>query len=321
MSEGRSCPLHYRYRPEQLTATPEACDADVLYVIGGLYGNPFALDEIEAMAARERQGGVRVKLVFNGDFNWFNVDDNLFRAINNRVLAHDAITGNVEYELARPADGAGCGCAYPDFVDNEVVERSNRIMERLQTVAGNHPDLQERLADLPRYRCLILGGLKVVILHGDPESLAGWGLSHEALEQDGAGQLAGWFRQSDADVIVSTHTCLPVARHLNVEGRPRLFLNNGSAGMGNLAGDARGLVARLALNGAPEGALAAARVGSLYGSLMPVGFPLLAWLTLFDRLWPAGSDAELSYRHRILNGTSLSPEQLLPLNGIGERLN
>ena len=57
MTEGRSCPLQYRYRPEQLTAEPQACDADVLYVIGGLYGNPCALDEIEAMAEREQRGG------------------------------------------------------------------------------------------------------------------------------------------------------------------------------------------------------------------------------------------------------------------------
>jgi predicted phosphodiesterase len=319
MSEGRSCPLHYRYRPEQLTATSEACDADVLYVIGGLYGNPFALDEIEAMAARERQDGLRVKLLFNGDFNWFNVDDDLFRAINNRVLAHGAITGNVEYELARPADGVGCGCAYPDFVDSEVVERSNRIMERLQTVAGNHPDLEERLADLPRYRCVIFGGLKVVILHGDPESLAGWGLAHEALEQGGDGQLANWFRQTGADVIVSTHTCLPVIRQLTVSGKARLFLNNGSAGMGNLQGDARGLIARLSLSAPVASAFAPAGAVPLNGALVPVDFPRDDWLALFDRLWRPGSDAALSYRHRIINGTSLTAEQLLRVNGTGER--
>ncbi|MGM0570483.1 metallophosphoesterase family protein [Marinobacter sp.] len=320
MTEGRSCPLHYRYRPEQLTMAPQACDADVLYVIGGLYGNPFALDEIEAMAEREQQGGLRVKLIFNGDFNWFNADDALFRDVNDRVLSHDAITGNVEYELARPGDGAGCGCAYPDFVEDAVVERSNRIMERLQRVAGNHPDLQERLAGLPRYRCLIFGGLKVVILHGDPESLAGWGLAHEALTQAGDGQLAEWFRQTDADVIVSTHTCLPVIRHLTVGGRVRLFLNNGAAGMGNLLGDPRGLIARLALTSpAPEG-LGPEYPLPLHGALVPVDFPLADWIVRFDHLWPPGSDAALSYRHRILKGTSLTVKQLLGLTGTGERL-
>lgn len=318
MSAGRSCPLHYRYRPEQLTRSPEPCDADVLYVAGGLYGNPFALDEIEAMADRDRQQGHRVRLLFNGDFNWFNADSRLFEQINTRVLAHGATTGNVEYELARPEAGAGCGCAYPDFVDDTVVERSNRIMTRLQAIARNHPALQEMLADLPRYQCLMFGGLNVVVLHGDAESLAGWGLSHEVLNRQGNGRLTDWFRRTGADLIVSSHTCLPVMRHLEVDGRPRLFLNNGSAGMGNLAGDAAGLVARIALSPPPEGACILTSGPSLSAALVPVQFPLAPWLTLFDRLWPPDSDAALSYRHRILNGTALTMEQLNERRSRGE---
>jgi len=175
MTEGRTCPLAYRYRPEDLCAEPETLDADVIYVIGGLYGNPHALDEIERMALAEERLGRSVALVFNGDFNWFNASDPLFRDINERVLKHTVSLGNVDYELANPNDGAGCGCAYPEFVDQGVVERSNAIMERLQGTAAVHPDIQARLDALPRYRCLLFGGLKVLVLHGDPESLAGWG--------------------------------------------------------------------------------------------------------------------------------------------------
>lgn len=311
MTQGRSCPLHYRYQPGDLTRAPIACDADVLYVVGGLYGNPYALDEVEAMAQRERDRGHRVQLLFNGDFNWFNASDELFREINTRVLDHWATTGNVEYELAQPGDGAGCGCAYPDFVDDAVVERSNRIMSRLQSVAANHSDLQDRLAVLPRYQCLMFGGLKVVVLHGDPESLAGWGLSHEMLESQGDGPLIGWFRETDADVLVSTHTCLPVMRHLEVSGRPRIFLNNGAAGMGNLQGDRSGLLARLAFTPPHRGAYGLRGALPVRAALVPVRFPLAPWLALFDRLWPEGSDAALSYRHRILNGTGLAVTQLL----------
>ncbi len=115
--EGRACPVHYRYRPERLCEQAETVADDVLYMIGGLYGNPFALNEIESMARRERASGRSVRLVFNGDFNWFNASDSLFREINQRVLRHTASLGNVEYELAHPSAGAGCGCAYPDFVD------------------------------------------------------------------------------------------------------------------------------------------------------------------------------------------------------------
>src|SRR5690554_6487862 len=89
-TEGRSCPLAYRYRPEALCGEPSHASESVLYIVGGLYGNTFALDEIEAMAQ-----------------------------------------------------------------------------------ADQHPDIQKKLSLLPRYRCLIFGGLKILVLHGDPESLAG----------------------------------------------------------------------------------------------------------------------------------------------------
>ncbi len=78
----------------------------MLYIVGGLYGNAFALDEIEVMVRAEERHGHRVKLVFNGDFNWFNADDTLFREINSRILDHTAILGNVDYELSVPNAGA-----------------------------------------------------------------------------------------------------------------------------------------------------------------------------------------------------------------------
>lgn len=311
--EGRSCPIHYRYQPERLLAEPETCDADVLYVAGGLYGNPFALDTLESMVAADQANGLRVRLLFNGDFNWFNADDELFEDINRRVLGYDAILGNVEYELANPSDGAGCGCAYPNFVDDQVVARSNRIMTRLQTVAARHPSIQQSLGNLPRWRGMMFGGLKVLILHGDPESLAGWGLAHEQLQAGSDGQLVDWFRRTDADVILATHTCLPAMWSATVDGRPRCMLNNGSAGMGNLQSDSRGLAARLAHGGISRvsSVLPGMTVAAVDVSLVPVVFDTTAWLTRFDQLWPAGSDAALSYRHRIETGTSLQADELV----------
>lgn len=308
--EGRACPVHYRYRPERLCERTETVTDDVLYVIGGLYGNPFALDEIESMARRERASGRSVRLVFNGDFNWFNASDSLFREINQRVLRHTASLGNVEYELAHPSAGAGCGCAYPDFVDQGVVERSNAIMLQLQTVAANHPDIQQSLAELPRWRCLMFGGLKVLVLHGDPESLAGWGLAHESFQAGNHEAVARWFRQTGADILVCSHTCLPLIWQGEVDGRSRLVINNGSAGMGNLQGDPRGLLARIARTPA-GGAVAQQALLPLHCALQPVAFDLQAWLADFDRLWPAGSDAAVSYRDRLLGGTTLIPSALI----------
>ena len=310
-SEGRSCPLAYRYNPATLCRAPEPVTADVLYIVGGLYGNPFALDEIERMARREAEQGLEVQLVFNGDFNWFNADDPLFREINERVLGYSASLGNVEFELANPAPGAGCGCAYPDQVEQQVVERSNRIMTRLQMVAGKHPDILDSLRQLPRTRCLVFGGLRILVLHGDPESLAGWGLSHESFSLENNLQHADWFRKTGADIIVSSHTCLPALWSGVVDGRPRVIANNGSAGMSNLQADPRGLITRIA-SGTP-GPHPVASIGAAGAviSLCPVGFDPDAWLAMFDRLWPPGSDAALSYRQRMSSGTSLSPEHLV----------
>lgn len=311
MTEGRSCPLAYRYSPAELCSQPEQAIGDVLYIIGGLYGNPYALDEIERMALAEEQQGHRVTLVFNGDFNWFNASDSLFREINNRVLDHTVSLGNVDYELANPNDGAGCGCAYPDFVDEGVVERSNAIMDRLQAVAGEHPDIQGRLSLLPRYRCLLFGGLKVLVVHGDPESLAGWGLAHEAFAAGNESALADWFGQSDADVIASTHTCLPVLWSGVVEERRRVVVNNGSAGMGNLSGDTRGLITRIGLaSPAAEPVVGLEREGVSI-TLMPVAYDMDAWLLQFDRLWPSGSPAAVSYRNRIVGGGPLCADDVL----------
>lgn len=310
-SPGRSCPLAYRYDPASLCQAPEPVSADVLYIVGGLYGNPCALDEIERMARQEAEQGRQVQLVFNGDFNWFNTDDHLFREINQRVLGHTASLGNVEYELANPAPGAGCGCAYPEQVEQSVVERSNRIMTRLQAVAGKHPDILDSLRQLPRTLCLVFGGLRILVLHGDPESLAGWGLSRESFSPKNNLQHADWFRKTGADIIVSSHTCMPALWSGMVDGRPRVIANNGSAGMANLQADPRGLITRIGFGAPGSGSEASTGAAGVTVSLCPTSFDTDAWLAMFDRLWPPGSDAALSYRQRILHGTSLLPERLV----------
>src|SRR6266705_1689226 len=67
---GRSCPRSYFYGPQALAG--EAClRVDSLWVAGGLYGNPFALDAL--LEAYDREGGVKA-LVFNGDFHWVDID-------------------------------------------------------------------------------------------------------------------------------------------------------------------------------------------------------------------------------------------------------
>ena len=87
-----------------------------LYVAGGLYGNLMALDAIEKRAAKERTAPT---IVFNGDFNFFNVAPRWWRELNSRVRdGHIATAGNVEVESATiEASGLGCGCGYPRAPD------------------------------------------------------------------------------------------------------------------------------------------------------------------------------------------------------------
>jgi hypothetical protein len=260
---GRSCPTAYRYQPEVL-AQPARLEADTLYVVGGLYGNPVALWDVLKRA--EREPGGPAAIVFNGDFHWLDVDLDDFRVISQSVLAHHATKGNVEAELASDED-AGCGCAYPDYVGDDVVERSNRIMTRLRATAGRFPELVRRMGVLPRYLTASVAGERVGIVHGDPEAVAGWRLALEAMEPGDPAvrrqvgwrgrpttpaDLLDWFGRVDVTVFVSTHTGLPYAQVIPDGRRHRLVVNNGTAGLPNFAGTGYGLFTRLSSDPDPR---------------------------------------------------------------------
>src|SRR5260370_29569851 len=95
---GRLCPADYRYPPSVFDRPPEFA-ADVLYVVGGLYGNLAALDRVERLADDE---GATV--VFNGDFHWFDAEPTWFAEIERRIACHRAMRGNVETEVGRSRD-------------------------------------------------------------------------------------------------------------------------------------------------------------------------------------------------------------------------
>src|SRR5258705_1240918 len=174
---GGPCPRQSR-SPPAVFARAADLEAQSLYIVGGLYGNPFALEAVLAMARREGAA-----LVFNGDFNWFNVDPAEFERVNRTVLEHAALRGNVETEIAGEDSGAGCGCAYPAWVGDAEVERSNEILRRLRGTASAYPELRKRLAVLPMHLVAEVGSLRIGIAHGDAESLAGWQFSQEALRE------------------------------------------------------------------------------------------------------------------------------------------
>jgi len=311
VAPGRICPPSYGYSPREL-ARPAEFTTDVLYVIGGLYGNAPALDAIDALAAQEAVAPLRV---FNGDFHWFDADADLFAEVQHRVLQHVALRGNVETELAGDDDAAGCGCAYPESVPDADVARSNAILRRLREVAetatATLPDTRGALAALPMHTIVQVGRARIGVVHGDAWSLAGWRFAHDRLHaDDGADGIDAALSLAALDGFACTHTCAPA-----LKATERGFVvNNGSAGMANFEGTTCGVITRIATRALPP-ALEPLR---LYGlndwigerpcvvDALKVEFDLDAWLRRFDAMWPAGSAAAVSYRRRIVAGPAFA---------------
>lgn len=294
---GRFCPAHYHYRPRALARGPEV-QSDPLIIAGGLYGNPEALDILESRARSED-----ATLIFNGDFHWFDTEAATFARLQRRVLGHHAIAGNVEAELAEPS-GAGCGCAYPEQVDDTAVEHANAIMARLQGTPT--PAERRALGELPYHLRARVGGHRIAIIHGDPESLAGWGLDVAAFEHEtSVERLTAWFHEARADVFACSHTCLPHARALEFDSRDRAVINNGAAGMPNFAGDPRGLATRIATRPAPD-ALYGIALDGVYVEAIAIRYAHEAWLERFETWWPPNSPAHIAYHRRLTAGPAFA---------------
>lgn len=303
---GRSCPLHYRYGAAALADTRTDLRADTLYVAGGLYGNRPALDALDRLIAAER-GDVR--LLFNGDFHWFDIDPAAFAEVQARVLAHHAIAGNVEAELADDGDDAGCGCAYPDEVPESVVTRSNLIHARLSQTARHKLHWRAELAALDYWQAVRVGDARVGVVHGDAHSLAGWSFDARALRDPAQGaRHALVFEQAQCDLFASSHTCLPAL----VRFGERAVINNGAAGMPNFAGRLHGVISRIALIPSPLPALYGTRIGALHVDALPLHYDIDAWRAEFAAQWPDGSPAALNYRDRILRGPAWSLGEAAP---------
>lgn len=301
MTPGRSCPLSYNYGAAALARAAEL-RVDTLWIAGGLYGNPFALERLRELYERERGSKA---LVFNGDFHWFDVED--FPAIDDVVHAHLVTRGNVETELASPVDGAGCGCAYPAWVDDATVARSNRILERLRHAARRHPSAIERLAAAPMYRVAEVGGERVAIVHGDADSLAGWSFSQEALNTEEGRQAAlERFSHAQVRVFASSHTCLPALARFP---GGKFVVNNGAAGMPNFHGTGYGVATRISV--VPGRRLYGERAGALFVEAVALDYDAAAWQRRFLEQWPPQSEAYLSYYRRIVGGPNYSLAQAL----------
>jgi hypothetical protein len=313
---GRSCPLHYRYDPASFDrdAPEHLRKLEVLYVVGGLYGNEAALDRVLALFEREP---CRKRLVFNGDFHWFDAEPPTFTRIQDAVLRHEATRGNVETELgaddgsAGAARDGGCGCAYPDWVDDGVVERSNHIHARLSRVVT--PAQRRQLAGLPMTLRADVGGLRIAIVHGDAQSLAGWGFAQEHLADTAQRtRVRQWLARARVDAFACSHTCLPVFQRLQTAAGVGWVLNNGAAGMPNFRGERGGLITRIATRPF-EGPERRHHVeqAEVHFEALAIDGDTAAFDAWFERLWPPGSDAHRSYGDRLRHGPHYHPAQAL----------
>jgi hypothetical protein len=302
---GRGCPVSYRYGARVLSR-PATIEVQTLWVAGGLYGNPFALQKL--VECYEAEPGTKA-LVFNGDFHWFDVDPEIFARINDVVLRYVAMRGNVETEIGSAEGYAGCGCGYPDWVDDDTVAWSNSIIERLKhTAVRAGGETRLGLKALPMHVVAAVGGERIGIVHGDADSLAGWKFSQETLaSRDGVVAAEEVFAEANVRLFASSHSCLPVLQSFSGGG---VIANNGSAGMPNFAGTQFGVATRISVHPSTN-ALYSHRAGPLHIEAVALDFDAKAWEACFLAQWPAGSEAYRSYYGRLLHGPNYQLKQAL----------
>ena len=182
-------------------------------------------------------------------------------------------------------------------------------MQRLKRTARDHPDISSRLLTLPMYRVFGVGGRRIGVVHGDAQSLAGWGFAEGVLATAAdAVRVSSWFAAAQVDVFACTHTCTPVLWTARAKGQRRVIVNNGSAGMPNFAADAGGLITRIAVTPASATeTLYGCRTGDVFIDAVRLPYDKDAWMAAFLRQWPPGSPAHVSYADRIRGGPDYRP--------------
>ena len=300
MEKGRNCSLEYILQKDWAKKSKKL-EEEVIYIVGGLYGNRYALEIINKMAHDEN-----AKIVFNGDMHWFDVEKEDFLKIEELSKDSIKLLGNVEFELLNNTSSLGCGCNYPEDVSDGVVERSNIIHNMMK---GNIKDDQILNDIKERSKTLVLDifGKKIAITHGDEKSMSGWKCSNENLKLGSRKkELDNWFKENDIDILATTHTCLPVVYD---NGRNSV-INNGAAGMANIQGETFGLFTRIAKNSHKKTIYSEYRDG-LYVELVKVDFDIEKFKLWFEKVWPDDSPASISYKNRIINGTTLTIEDII----------
>lgn len=293
--KGRVGADDYAINSEEWNKDPFAT-CDVLYSVGGLYGNVEAMKTIISMAAAE-DGDVCVAL--NGDYHWFDGTLESFLEIENLIAPYVPMNGNVEFELSREqACGVGCGCSYPTSMSDDFVGRSNAIYARLKEAISEKEGLAALLRGRSAWGVVRVGDTLVGLTHGDEKSVSGWGCSVDSLhEKERLEELNEFFANHQIDILSTTHTCAAAAVALE----NGIVINNGSAGLPEYKGLLYGLINRIAK--APHSdAIYRAKIKGVYVEAVPVRYNQEAFIKWFDSIWESDSPAAKSYRPRAVSG-------------------
>lgn len=296
MIKGRNCSLNYLLAKDWQKNIKDI-DEDVIYIIGGLYGNIEALKAIKKLSLVESK---KPLLIFNGDIHWFDVLEKDFLEIEKIIEKDIKLLGNVEYELFSNNSNLGCGCNYPTTVSDDVVERSNIIHSIMKKNIKNY-NILENIKKREKTIVINYKNKKIAITHGDEKNLAGWDCSRENLTNyDRRKELSNWFEKNNIDILATTHTCLPIVSKFNKS----ILINNGSSGMANIKNETYGLITRIASNSHSDSVFSV-KIDDIFVELVKINFDLASFLEWFDNIWDSSSPASMSYRNRIINGTEL----------------
>jgi len=157
-----------------------------------------------------------------------------------------------------------------------------------------------------------VGGEPIGIVHGDAESLAGWGFAHEAMRAPGTAaprHIADWFERAGVIAFASSHTCLPFVQEFEVGGARRVLINNGAAGMPNFRATTYGVLTRVSSRAAPHERLYGTAVRGVHFDALAIRYDQAKWVERFERNWPAGSPGHASYFKRVVAGPDFEPRQ------------
>ena len=156
-----------------------------------------------------------------------------------------------------------------------------------------------------------VGSVRVAIVHGDAESLAGWNFAQESLGSFAdSGKLEQTYRDANVRVFASTHTGLPVCEGFDYAHGECVVINSGAAGLPNFRDTRFGVITRISAT-PPTNALYGTRVEDVYVDAIPVHYDHNAWREAFLSNWPPGSAAYPGYLDRIDSGPAYTLQQAI----------